>query len=47
MGQSNWPTARFVVLTLHPIYRAAALAAAFLLKGCSREDLLRTLRGLA
>ncbi len=43
-----WPMVRVVVLTLHPVYRAAALAAgadAFLLKGCPREDLLRALRG--
>ncbi|NTU78694.1 MAG: response regulator transcription factor [Chloroflexales bacterium] len=43
-----WPKIRVIVLTLHPIYRAAALAAgadAFVVKGCSRDDLIQTLRG--
>ncbi|NTV61990.1 MAG: response regulator transcription factor [Oscillochloris sp.] len=46
--KGRWPAIRVVVLTLHPIDRAASLAAgadAFLLKGCSREDLIETLRG--
>ncbi|NTW00485.1 MAG: response regulator transcription factor [Oscillochloris sp.] len=44
----GWPAIRVVVLTLHPIDRAAALAAgadAFLLKGCPREALLGSLCG--
>ena len=41
--KERWPEIRVVVLTIHAGYRAEALAAgadAFLIKGCSREDLL-------
>ena len=40
--KERWPEVRVVVLTIHPGYRAEALAAgadAFLIKGCSAKDL--------
>ena len=40
--KSRWPEVRVVVLTMHPNYRAKALAAgadAFLIKGCPSEML--------
>jgi DNA-binding NarL/FixJ family response regulator len=41
--KEQWPEVRVVVLTIHPGYRAEALAAgadAFLIKGCSSRDLM-------
>jgi DNA-binding NarL/FixJ family response regulator len=41
--KERWPEIRLVLLTVHAGYRAEALAAgadAFLIKGCSREELL-------
>ena len=41
--KERWPEIRVVLLTVHAGYRAEALAAgadAFLIKGCSREELL-------
>jgi DNA-binding NarL/FixJ family response regulator len=44
--KSRWPQVRIVVLTMYTAHRAAALAAgadAFLLKGCSAQDLLEAI----
>ena len=44
--RSRWPQVRMVVLTMYTTHRAAALAAgadAFLLKGCSAQDLLNAI----
>ena len=44
--KSRWPQVRIVVLTMYAAHRAAALAAgadAFLLKGCSAQDLLEAI----
>jgi DNA-binding NarL/FixJ family response regulator len=41
--KSRWPETRVVVLSIYPVYRAAALAAGadkFLVKGCPADDLL-------
>lgn len=41
--KSKWPGVKVVVLTMHALYRAGALAAganSFLLKGCPSEELL-------
>jgi DNA-binding NarL/FixJ family response regulator len=40
--KSQWPEVRVVILTMYARYRSAALAAgadAFLLKGCTTEEL--------
>ena len=44
--KSRWPQVRIVVLTMYTAHRAAALAAgadAFLLKGCTAQDLLKAI----
>ena len=44
--KSQWPEVRVVVLTMHATYRAPALAAgadAFLLKGCTAEEMQRAI----
>ncbi len=46
--KSQWPEVRVVMLTMYSIYRDGALAAgadAFLVKGCSPEQLLSTISG--
>jgi DNA-binding NarL/FixJ family response regulator len=44
--KSRWPWVKVVILTMHALYRAGALAAganSFLLKGCPSEDLLEAI----
>ena len=44
--KNEWPEVKIVVLTLYAAYQIEALAAgadAFLIKGCSDEDLLRAI----
>jgi DNA-binding NarL/FixJ family response regulator len=46
--KERWPDIRVVVLTMHASYRADALVAgadAFLIKGCTAEELLETILG--
>ena len=46
--KSRWPEVKVVVLTMHPSYKADALAAgadAFIAKGCSVEKLLEVVSG--
>jgi DNA-binding NarL/FixJ family response regulator len=46
--KDRWPEVKVVILTMYPIYRAAALAAgadAILIKGCSPESLLEAILG--
>jgi DNA-binding NarL/FixJ family response regulator len=46
--KERWPEIRVVLLTVHAGYRAEALAAGadtFLVKGCSREELLGAIIG--
>jgi DNA-binding NarL/FixJ family response regulator len=46
--KNRWPEVRVVVLTMHATYRDAALAAgadAFLLKGCTAEEMHRAILG--
>jgi len=46
--KERWPEVRVVVLTIHASYRADALAAgadAFLVKGCTAEELLAAIAG--
>ena len=45
--KEEWPEVRVVVLTIHPGYRAEALAAgadAFLIKGCPARDLRKAIQ---
>jgi DNA-binding NarL/FixJ family response regulator len=45
--KAQWPEVRVVLLTIHPGYRAEALAAgadAFLIKGCPARDLWKAIR---
>jgi DNA-binding NarL/FixJ family response regulator len=45
--KEQWPGVRVVVLTIHPGYRAEALAAgadAFLVKGCPARDLRKAIQ---
>ena len=45
--KEQWPEVRVVVLTIHPGYRAEALAAgadAFLVKGCPARDLRKAVQ---
>jgi DNA-binding NarL/FixJ family response regulator len=45
--KEQWPEVRVVVLTIHPGYRAEALAAgadAFLVKGCPARDLRKAIQ---
>jgi DNA-binding NarL/FixJ family response regulator len=45
--KEKWPKARVVLLTIHPGYRAEALAAgadAFLVKGCPARDLRKAIQ---
>ena len=44
--KGEWPEVRVVVLTIHATYRASALAAgadAFLLKGCTAQEMRRAI----
>ena len=44
--KGEWPEIRVVVLTIHATYRASALAAgadAFLLKGCTAQEMRRAI----
>ncbi len=44
--KENWPDVKVIVLTMYPSYQGEALAAgadAFLIKGCSAEDLLQAI----
>lgn len=46
--KKRWPQIRVVILTMYPMYRVEALSAgadAFLVKGCSTEDLLAAICG--
>jgi DNA-binding NarL/FixJ family response regulator len=45
--KSRWPGVRIIVLTMYPNYRAKALnagATAFLIKGCSLDTLIETVK---
>lgn len=44
--KDRWPEVKVIMLTVYPSYQAEALAAgadAFLVKGCTAEDLLKTI----
>jgi len=44
--KDRWPEVKVIILTMYPFHQAEALAAgadAFLVKGCTAEDLLETI----
>ena len=48
--KKNWPQIKIVILTMYPDYQSDAMSAeadAFLIKGCTVEEMISTIRSLS